>query len=116
MQLQLIEVCIAILTSIFVGVVIQIHNFGIDIENNKKRPSAIYISEAFMSAICGSLLALILFNTNDNFTVWIAGSIIGSFLGKKSMYMIIKLFLSIIKLTDINIDKIIDEEDGNKKE
>lgn len=116
MRMVIIEVLITFALSVFTAMVIQIHNFGVDLEKGKKRPTVIYVSEALMSSLCGSVLALCISNINENFTVWIIAAIIGSYMGKRSLYLILKLFLSILRLTkEIDIEEL-NDSDGNKKE
>ena len=78
----------------FTSLTLEMNKFGIDISKNKKKPNVLYISNAFISAICGGVLALAFTCVTTNFIMIIITGILGTFVGINSFKIVFKILMN----------------------
>jgi hypothetical protein len=99
--------------------VLELNKFGVDLEKETKRPNVIYISSALTSAIFGVLTALACVLISDKLLIWIIMDVVGTYLGPKSLIIILKIvcasisFLKNSNVQDVLMKKIEGMENTN---
>lgn len=101
--------------------VLELNKFGKNLEKNIKKPNIVYISSALTSALCGVLTALTGILFTDKYLVWIILDILGTFMGTKSLIIVLKILslnLNFLKSTNILEDTIksLEKEDNTDSE
>lgn len=98
----------------FTSTALELNKFGIDISKKRKKPSVLYISNAFISAICGGVLALAFTVITDNFIILIIAGIMGTFVGVNSFKIVFKILTGLFQF--LKSDELNDIFDNNKKQ
>lgn len=100
--------------------VLELNKFGTNLEKGIKRHNIIYISSALTSVLCGMLTALTGILFSKDLVVWIILDIVGTFLGTKSLVIVLKIInanLTFLKSSNILDDalKVLEKDDDVKE-
>lgn len=86
------KVVIVTILIAFTSTALELNRFALDLSKKKKKPNVLYISNAFISAICGGVLSLTFTVVTDNFIIVIIAGILGTFIGVNSFKIVFKIF------------------------
>ena len=117
MQLTIAKILVIITTAILVAVIIELNKLGVNLDKNISKPNILYISDALLSAVCGILLSLAAMLVTESFITWLIASIIGTFMGKQSFKIVMKIFLTTLKVfKETDFENILEDDDSNTTE
>lgn len=90
------KIVVATMMIVVTSISIELNRFGNDIvkKGKKRKPSVLYISNAFISAICGGIMSLSFTLITSNFIIVLVMGVLGSFLGKNSFKIVFKIIMN----------------------
>lgn len=96
--------------------ILELNKFGKDIEKKAKRPTVIYISDAFISVIYSMILTMTCMIVTNNEILMGVSSLIGTVLGSKSFKFALNILGHNVSFLKEAIDKELKDEEKDNEE